>query len=170
MNCRKIEAHLADLLLDPESVPAEVRAHVAKCPACHGELASLQATMQLMGDWTAPEPTPYFDGKLAARLRAEKDTEPAGFFERWRARLQFGTNLHLRPVLAAAMTVALIIGGGSYAGYVGMHPDTPVQASAAVSDLQSLDGNDQVFQQLSSLDMPDQDPSGANDDSESNMN
>ncbi len=171
MNCQKMESSLADLLLDPESVSAEAGAHVEQCAHCKEELASLQATMQAMDAWTAPEPTPYFDGKLAARLRAEKEAEPAGFFERLRTRLLFGSNLHMRPILAAGMTLALIIGGGSYAGYVSLHQPPPIQASATIRDLQSLDGNEEVFQQLSSLDQPDLDnSSGPNDDSDTNMN
>jgi predicted anti-sigma-YlaC factor YlaD len=160
MICRKVKANLANLLLDPESVPAEVRSHVKECAACREELASLEATMSLMNTWEAPEPSPYFDSKLAVRLREEQRTEPAGLFERMRARILFGNNTHLRPIAVGALALLIIIGGGTYAGLMSSHPATPVKTSATVEDLKSLDDNAQVFQQLNSLDQSDQDDSG----------
>src|SRR5664279_471731 len=156
MTCRKTESNVADLLFAPESVPAAVKAHVQACPDCSRELAEMRATMNLMNAWEAPEPSPYFDTRLHALLREERAAAPAGIFERIRARLLFGSNLHLRPIAATALTVMLAIGGATYAGFVGTgHPVAP--ASAAVGDLQSLDKNQQVFQQLDSLDQDDDD-------------
>ena len=153
MICRKVKANLADLLLDPESVPVEVRGHVKECSACSQELALLEATMSLMDEWSAPEPTPYFDSKLAVRLREEQRATPAGFLERTRARLLFGSNTSLRPLMAGALALLLILGGGTYAGIMtASHSGTPQPSSAMVRDLQSLDENAQVFQQLSALD------------------
>ncbi len=158
MTCRKIESNVADLLFAPDSVPASVKAHVQECPDCSRELAEMQATMNLMNAWEAPEPSPYFDTRLHAMLREERAAAPAGIFERIRARLLFGSNLHLRPIAATALTVMLAIGGATYAGFVGSR-HAP-QTSATVGDLQSLDKNQQVFQQLDSLDQDDDD-SGA---------
>ena len=158
MTCRQIESNVADLLFAPDSVPASVKAHVQQCPDCSRELAEMQATMNLMNAWEAPEPSPYFDTRLNALLREERAAAPAGIFERIRARLLFGSNLHLQPVAATALTVMLAIGGATYAGFVGT--GHTAQTSAAVGDLQSLDKNQQVFQQLDSLDQDDDD-SGA---------
>jgi anti-sigma factor RsiW len=155
MTCRKIESNAADLLFEPDSVPASVKAHVEDCAECTRELAELRATMNLMNAWAAPEPSPYFDTRLHARLREERAAAPAGLLERLRAHLLFGSNMHLRPVAASALTVLLAIGGATYAGFVGSS-HTP-QTSAAVGDLQSLDKNQQVFQQLDSLDQDDDD-------------
>jgi predicted anti-sigma-YlaC factor YlaD len=156
MICRKVKANLENLLLDPEAVPVEVRGHLDECGACRQELAALESTMSLMDEWQAPEPTPYFDSRLTARLREEQRAEPAGFFERMRSRLLFGSNVSFRPLAAGALALLLIIGGGTYAGLMTSHPAVPVQASATVQDLQSLDDNAQVFQQLTALDQNDQ--------------
>jgi hypothetical protein len=161
MICRKVKANLENLLFDPESVPADVRDHVKECAACGEELASLEATMNLMDDWQAPEPSAYFDSKLAVRLREEQRAEPAGIVERMRARLLFGSNVHLRPIAVGALALLIIIGGGTYAGLMTSQPAAPVKTSAAVEDLKSLDDNAQVFQQLNSLDQNDQDDSGS---------
>jgi hypothetical protein len=161
MICRKVKANLANLLLDPESVPADVRSHVTECAACGEELKSLEATMNLMDAWEAPEPSPYFDSKLAVRLREEQRAEPAGIIERMRARILYGSNTHLRPIAVGALALLIIIGGGTYAGLMSSHPATPVKTSATVEDLKSLDDNAQVFQQLNSLDQSDQDDGGS---------
>jgi len=166
MNCRKIQSNMATLLFEPESVPAEVRGHVDSCADCSKELQELRATMNLLDDWGAPEPTPYFDARMAALLREEKEAPPAGFLERLKSRLLFGSNVHLRPIAAGALALLIAIGGGTYAGFYagGNHPQ-PAQASATVRDLQSLDGNAVVFQQLDSLDQPDDDSgSGSSND------
>lgn len=160
MICRKVKANLANLLFDPESAPADVREHLEDCAACSEELATLEATMKLMDEWPSPEPSPYFDSKLAARLREEQRAEPAGMLERMRARLLFGSNAHLRPIAVGALALLIIIGGGTFAGLMSSH-STPVKTSATVEDLKSLDDNAQVFQQLNSLDQNDQDDSGS---------
>jgi hypothetical protein len=77
-NCTGMESKLADLLLDPDAVPAKVRVHVEQCDHCQGELAELHATMALLDTWEEPEPSPYFLTRLDARMREERQAEPAG--------------------------------------------------------------------------------------------
>jgi hypothetical protein len=158
MNCNATKAQLADLLLDPAAASSAAREHVAACADCSAELGELQATMLAMDAWEAPEPTPYFDTRLAARLREEKANPPAGLWERMRARLHYGSNLHLQPFAAGALALLLLAGGGT-AVWVqhGAQPPAP-QESATVHDLQLLDGNAQVYQQLNSLDEDLDDP------------
>lgn len=160
MDCKAIKAQLADLLLDPAVASPAAREHVAACADCAKELHALQATMLAMDAWEAPEPSPYFDTRMQARLREERDNPPAGLWERMRARLLYGSNLHLRPVAAAAFALLLMVGGGTAAWVE--HDTRPVvpQESATVRDLQLLDGNAQVYQQLNSLDA-DMDNSGS---------
>ncbi|MGC2498631.1 MAG: hypothetical protein WA374_12875, partial [Acidobacteriaceae bacterium] len=81
MICREVQKRLPDLLLDRERVPVEVRAHVADCAECGKELRELESTMALMDAWEAPEASPYFDGKMAVRLREEQAVAPAGWLE-----------------------------------------------------------------------------------------
>jgi hypothetical protein len=155
MICRNTKANLENLLLDPEKVPVEVRKHVEDCRECSQELAALESAMLALDAWEAPEPSPFFEARMAARLRSERDAPPAGFFERLRARLLYSNNMHMRPVAAGALALLLLIGGGTWVGV--MNTTQPASPSAAVRDLQSLDENSQVFQQLNTLDQQDDD-------------
>ena len=158
MNCNATKAQLADLLLDPAAASSAAREHVAACADCSAERRGLQATMLAMDAWEAPEPTPYFDTRLAARLREEKANPPAGLWERMRARLHYGSSLHLQPFAAGALALLLLAGGGT-AVWVQHGAQPPAsQESATVQDLQLLDGNAQVYQQLNSLDADLDDP------------
>ncbi len=56
LKCTEIDEKLADLLLDSKSAPAKVQLHVAECDVCRARLEELQATMNLMDAWQAPEP------------------------------------------------------------------------------------------------------------------
>jgi len=161
MICRITKENLENLLLDRESVPLEVRKHVEDCPDCKQELAALDATMHALDAWEAPEPSPFFEARMAARLRSEREAAPAGFFERLRARVMYGSNMHLRPVAVGALALLLLIGGGTYAGFMN-NTSQPVPPSATVRDLQSLDENSQVFQQLNTLDQQDDDSDSGN--------
>jgi hypothetical protein len=151
MNCRKVNSKLADLLLDPQSVSAELRQHVEECAECGRELAELRATMGLLDDWAVPEANPFFDTKLRSRLRSEEQAKPVRFWERWKARLMYGSRLRMQPLMAGALGLVVLIGGGTYAN-LSWQSHHSNDESAAVRDLQSLDGNDQVFQQLDSID------------------
>jgi hypothetical protein len=90
--------------------------------------------------------------RFAARLNEERQAAPAGWFERFRARLTYGPQLHARPVAAMALTVVLLLGGGTYLGITNWDqtPAAPPQA-AVVHDLQVLDNNAQLLDQLESL-------------------
>jgi predicted anti-sigma-YlaC factor YlaD len=161
MHCKAVRAQLADLLLDPAAASPVAHEHLAACAECGKEFRELQATMIAMDAWEAPEPTQYFDTRLAARLREEKANPPASLWERMRARLLYGSNLELRPIAAGTLALLLMIGGGTAVWMQnGTRPPTP-QESAIVNDLQLLDGNAQVYQQLNSLDADADDNSGS---------
>jgi anti-sigma factor RsiW len=151
MNCNICKAALPNLLLDP-TVPenAAARAHIAGCTACAQEFASLQATLSLLDTWKAPEVSPYFDQKLAIRLREMQSAPAAGWYEQLRTRLLFNTGRQFRPMLASAMALVLIAGGGSVGIATFQHPHSVV-ASAAVKDLQILDNNEQSLQQVDQI-------------------
>jgi hypothetical protein len=124
-------------------------------------LASLESTWKLLDQWQAPEPSAFFDAKLYARLRVEQTTTPASFFERAKAWLLYSSNLHLRPLAAGALATVLVVGGGTFA-LLDYEQVAPVaQTSATVRDLQSYDGNAQMFQQLNALDGDEDSASGA---------
>ncbi len=70
MNCKTCKAALPNLLLEPAAPGnAAARAHIAACAVCAQQFASLQATLTLLDTWQAPAVSPYFDQKLAVRLR-----------------------------------------------------------------------------------------------------
>jgi hypothetical protein len=150
--CTAMETNLAEVLLAPEAVPAKVSAHVAMCESCRKELEQLRATMGLLDRWQAPEPSPYFLTRLNARLDEERRAAPAGWYERLRARLTYGPQLHARPIAAMALTVVLLLGGGTYLSL--NNSDQSIQAlpqAAVVHDLQMLDNNAQLLDQLEAL-------------------
>src|SRR5882757_5584642 len=150
MNCKDCQSVFLDLLLDPGAPShAAARSHVESCAKCNQEFKSLEATFALLDEWKAPEPSPYFDQKLAVLLREEQDKAPAGWFERMRSRLLFNTGRQFRPALATAFALALLVGGGTIAnftGHSGRH-----EASATVTDLQVFDKNDQALQTMDQL-------------------
>jgi hypothetical protein len=154
MTCRKTDGILADLLLAPQSAPAEARKHVANCADCASELAQMEATMKALDEWQAPEPGAFFDARLYARLRTEAAAEPAGWLERTKTWLLYGSNFRSRQWAASALAVMLAISGGTFAVIEHGQPNA-VQASATVRDLQSYNGNVQLFQELSALDSTD---------------
>jgi hypothetical protein len=156
MNCNDVNERLADLLLAPDEVNAEVRSqlegHLALCAECSGQLKDLRATMALMDAWEAPEPNPYFLTRLNARLDEERAAVPASWYERLRARLVYGSRLSLRPVAAMAMTAVVLVGGGAYLGLNDWEAQkAPPAQAAVVQDLQTLDSNAQLLDQLESL-------------------
>jgi hypothetical protein len=155
-NCTGMDQRLADLLLDPSAAPAEVQAHVAECAGCREELAELEATMALLDTWKVPEPSPYFLSKLDARMREEREAEPAHWPASWigqlRARFAYGPSIHVRPLAAMALSVVLLLGGGTYLGITNLDkPVAPSGSTAVVNDLENLDSNAQVLDQMEAL-------------------
>jgi anti-sigma factor RsiW len=152
-NCTGMDSKLADLLLDPDHVPAKVQAHVEECDRCREELAELRATMALLETWQGPEPSPYFLTRLDARMREERAAAPASWIDRVRARFAYGPAMHVRPLAAMAMTIALLIGGGAYLGITDwdQSPTSQPGQAAVVHDLQTLDNNAQLLDQMEAL-------------------
>jgi anti-sigma factor RsiW len=161
-DCKTCRTHLADLLLDESYAAAhpEVAEHMAACTECRKELEELQTTFALLDHWTAPEPSTYFDEKLHARLREAQASEPEGFWSRTRAFLLYSTGHRLRPALAGAMVLAVVLaGGGTFAGLYEHNSAVAVQASPTVNDLKVLDNNAQALQQMDQLLDPSDDSS-----------
>jgi hypothetical protein len=155
-DCRGMDSRLADLLLDPEAVPARVQSHVAGCERCSGELEELRATMALLDSWQASEPSPYFLTRLDARMREERAAAPASLPARWMARIQahfaYGPEMHVRPLAAMALTALLLLGGGTYMGITSWDPvPAATGQTAVVGDLQTMDKNAQLLDQREEL-------------------
>jgi len=152
MICHDCQTALPELLLDPTaSSNAAAREHLKSCPACNEEFQSLEATFALLDSWDAPEPSPYFDQKLAVRLREEQALPAAGWFERMRSRFLFNTGRQFRPAMAGALALVLLVAGGTFADLSGFPHSSKADVSATVNDLQILDKNDQALQTMSLL-------------------
>ena len=176
MNCKDCQSAFPELLLDPALLldspaallesPASpllpstsadstrlaaMHTHLATCKGCARELATMQATFALLDSWEAPEVSPYFNQKLAVRLREEQAAPPAGWFERLKDRLTLNTGRQFRPALAASSLALLLIVGGGGLGIANFPHAQPVKASATVNDLQLLDKNEQALQQMDQL-------------------
>ena len=152
MPCPEMNKHLAESVFESRPLADEARKHIAECAGCAAELASLESTWKLLDEWQAPEPSAFFDAKLYGRLRVEQTTAPASFFERAKAWLLYSSNLHMRPLAAGALATVLVVGGGTFALLDYQPAASVAQTSATVRDLQSFDGNAQMFQQLNALD------------------
>lgn len=160
--CADMETKLAELLLDPETVPASVKQHVDACEGCRGEMESLRATMGVLDTWDAPEPNPYWMTRFEARLREEEPAKRANWVERVRSRILFGSGMHVKPLAAMGFTLALLVGGGTYLDLYWMKTPTVAPQTAVVHDLQTLDNNAQLLDELENITQPDVDEPDAN--------
>jgi len=149
MKCDEILERMPDVAAGLSEATAEESSHLAGCDACSEQLKAMRATMALLDEWQAPEPSPYFDVRLQARLREEMaKPQPAGILHWFR-----------RPVLAAALTVLLGVGVGVYVSGKrvfnhGIEADVtePAPPGSAVSDLQALDKNHDMYSDFELLD------------------
>lgn len=157
MNCKQLRDSLFDLApapagasaapspAVPPAVPNEAQEHLRSCTACSAELESLRRTLSVLGEWKAPEPSPYFDSRLRARLRDQGSSGP-GLLEFLR-----------RPALAAAFTLLFVAGLFLFQGGQVPPSTTPAttgtpQSSGAVSDLETLDSNYELYADFELLD------------------
>ncbi len=132
---------------------AGVSDHLASCAACQRELAEMRAVWALMEEWTAPEPTAYFDTRLHARLRDAQATAPEGLWERFASYLHYSTGRALRPAMAGALGVAMLLGGGTAVSLLAHHGAAAAATSSpTVNDLRIYDNNAQAVQEMDLLD------------------
>src|ERR1700684_1404310 len=154
MKCEEIKEVMPDLASGLMEVTPEISDHLAGCGACAGKMKEFQQTMALLDEWKAPEPSPYFDVRLRARVGKERAKPQAGWLAWFR-----------RPVLAAALTVLIGVGvglfftksGGVYNSSNGEIAEGEPQTQAtepgtAVSDLQALEKNHDLYADFDLLD------------------
>ncbi|MFZ0733320.1 MAG: hypothetical protein WAM79_13410 [Candidatus Sulfotelmatobacter sp.] len=145
MKCDKIREKMPDVAAGFSRLTAEESNHLATCNACGEKLKEMRSTMALLDEWQVPEPSAYFDVRLQARLR-EEAAKPQASWLHW-----------LRhPILAAALTVVMGVGIGLYVTHSKVHNGTDASISAppgsAVSDLQTLDKNHDMYSDFDLLD------------------
>ena len=145
MKCGNLRDELMEAVLNgSELASPSVQEHLAVCPACAGEVASLRQTMDLLDEWRAPEPSPYFSARLRARMREEHTAQSPG----WLAWLR-------RPAVVTAAAALLAVGVGLLEGahWKSWHPRTIADStSSAVNDLQYLDSHADLFSDFDALD------------------
>lgn len=157
MDCKRIQELLPDLAAGIEAVPPEVERHVTSCAVCAAQLRDFKSTMALLDEWQAPEPSPYFDTRLQARLREEMARPSVS----WYSRLM--RSWLLRPAWAISVAAvlfagALLVGGRSYFSQtetIATKPPSiglPVMPGTAVGDLQALEKNDDLYADFDMLD------------------
>ena len=131
MKCNEIREMLPDLAAGLTAAGSDVNTHLRSCAGCAATFDELRKTMALLDEWQAPEPSPYFDTRVQARLReeAEKQRSPG-----WFAWLR-------RPALAVSLGVILVGGVSAYWVEQYRRPAAPVVVGSAVGDLQVLDNN-----------------------------
>jgi hypothetical protein len=152
MRCEEIHEMMPDLASGLMGMAPEIGGHLSGCSACAGKLEEFRKTMALLDEWQTPEPSPYFDGRLQARLREEIAKPQTGWLGWFR-----------RPVLAAALTVLMAVGVGLFFSKNSLYQpnDNTVAVvesqgqtgpGTAVSDLQALEKNHDLYADFDLLD------------------
>ncbi|MGA3092851.1 MAG: hypothetical protein ABSD75_30015 [Terriglobales bacterium] len=159
MNCNQIRELLPDLAagIHTSTPEPEVQEHLVCCADCAAHLNEFQKTMALLDEWQAPEPSPYFDTRLQARLREEMAHPASGWSTLfgWLRRPAWATSL-AAVVFAGALTIA--VSNKSYfvqTEAIATNPPSlgvPVEPGTAVGDLQALENNDELYADFDVLD------------------
>jgi len=146
---------MPDLAARLSKATPDVSDHLQTCAGCAEKLEEFRQTMTLLDEWKAPEPSPYFDVRLQAHLREEMEHAHSGWMHWFR-----------RPVLAAALTVLLGVGIGTFFTRHGSRShgagndqvasmdiqSAMTEPGTAVGDLQALDRNHELYSDFELLD------------------
>jgi predicted anti-sigma-YlaC factor YlaD len=144
MKCTEIREMLPDLAAGVVAAEPEVNDHLRSCAECSGTLADFRQTMSLLDEWQAPEPSPYFDTRLQARLREEAQKQPS----RWWSWVR-------RPALVASLAAMVMVGATVFRLEEAKNPVSTLataEPGTAVGDLQALDKNHDVYNDSDLLD------------------
>jgi hypothetical protein len=131
------------------TAPSETRKeHLRVCESCASEVKELSSLFKLLDEWQTPEPSPYFDTRLRARLRAERDAGKPS----WKVMQSSG--LRWRFAVVSGLASALIV----YGLFVAPRRISTQSGSApsAVVDLQSLDRDADILSEINWLESGDE--------------
>ncbi|HZR57398.1 MAG TPA: hypothetical protein VFA74_11035 [Terriglobales bacterium] len=139
MKCDEIRELMPDLASGMSMVTPEINRHIQSCAGCADTLAGFQQTMALLDEWQAPEPSPYFDVRLHARLREEMAKHSAGWLQWFR-----------KPALAVSLAAVLVVGvtfwrTDSRHSTNNQVANMSIDPGTAVGDLQALDKNHDLY-------------------------
>jgi hypothetical protein len=146
MNCNEVRELMPDLAAGMDAATPQVNVHLQSCADCAGKLEAFRQTMALLDEWQVPEPSPYFDVRLQARLREETAKQPVGWLQWMR-----------RPALAVSFAVLMMASVTLVRFHGGSNPDNTtaaviVEPGSAVSDLSALDKNHDLYSDFDVLD------------------
>ena len=148
MKCNEICELMPDLAAGSNAVAPEVKNHLETCAGCAGKLNEFRQTMALLDEWQAPEPSPYFDVRLRARLREEAARQPVGWWQWIR-----------KPALAVSLAVLMVMSITLFRTDAGRNPTAEgsrammvAEPGTAVGDLQALDKNSELYSDFEILD------------------
>jgi len=145
MKCDNIRELMPDLAAGIDAPTAEIREHLRTCGECARTLEEFRQTMALLDEWQVPEPSPYFDTRLNARLR-EAAAQPSGWMQWFR-----------KPALAISFAVIMLASVTVVRLNSPDKPKTSVsnvmpEPGTAVGDLQALEKNHDLYSDFDELD------------------
>jgi hypothetical protein len=146
MKCNEICELMPDLAVGLDAVTPETKEHLTTCTACAGKLNEFRQTMALLDEWQVPEPSPYFDVRLRARLR-EEAAQPAGWWQ-WARKPALAVSLAVLMV----MSITLFRTDAGHNSAPGPRAAMVVEPGTAVGDLQALDRNNELYSDFELLD------------------
>ena len=150
MLCKELKEEIFEAALSGAAPGENVKAHMSACAACEQEFQSLRSTMNVLDTWTTPEPSPYFDVRLQARLREVRE-QPHGFFAQWMEKIGVH-RLSWKPLAASVFALVMAVGVYVEMPGIGRTKKQVDLAACPVVDLQALDKNQQVLSELQDLD------------------
>jgi hypothetical protein len=145
MNCNEIREQMPDLAAGLTALTPDVSEHLRACAGCAHTLQEFRQTMAVLDEWQVPEPSPYFDVRLQARLREEMAKQPAGWLQWFR-----------KPALAVSLAVLMVASVTLFRNGT-VNPPAPgpmaiAEPGTAVGDLQALDKNHDLYSDFDELD------------------
>jgi predicted anti-sigma-YlaC factor YlaD len=144
MKCNEVREIMPDLAAGLAETTLEMNEHLRGCAECSGKLQAFRQTMSLLDQWQVPDPSPYFDTRVRARVREERAARPAGWFEWLR-----------KPALAVSLALLMVM-GVTLMQKGGVSPQeantAQIEPGSAVGDLQALDKNHELYSEFDVLD------------------
>ncbi len=148
MKCNEVRELMPELAAGLDAATPEVNKHLETCAGCAVKLNEFRQTMALLDEWQAPEPSPYFDVRLRARLREEVARQPQSWWQWLR-----------KPALAVSLAVLMVMSITLFRTDAGRNstPEGPrammvAEPGTAVGDLQALDKNNELYSDFELLD------------------
>jgi predicted anti-sigma-YlaC factor YlaD len=147
MKCKTICELMPELAAGLDAVTPEVKDHLQTCADCAGKLNEFRQTMALLDEWQTPEPSPYFDMRLRARLR-EEAARPAVVWWQWIR----------KPALAVSLALLMVMSITLFHSDARWNPTAEgpramvAEPGTAVGDLQALDKNGELYSDFEILD------------------